>query len=66
MAYLHVHPTEGAEGGGHGGQHAEEAPERDAVSFATEFPTAGRYRLFLQFRHRNEVHTAAFTQEVSG
>ena len=28
------------------------------------FPTAGRYRLFLQFRHAGRVHTAAFTQEI--
>jgi hypothetical protein len=50
MAYLHVHPTGG------GGRH---------VSFATEFPSAGRYRLFLQFKHRGRVHTAAFTKEVT-
>ena len=49
MAYLHVHPTGG------GGQ----------VSFATEFPSAGRYRLFLQFKHRGRVHTAAFTKQVA-
>jgi Domain of unknown function (DUF4396) len=64
MAYLHVHPTEGGAGGEHGG-HGAGAEESDAVSFATEFPTAGRYRLFLQFRHGNEVHTAAFTRGVS-
>jgi hypothetical protein len=28
------------------------------------FPTAGKYRLFLQFRTAGRVHTAAFTQEV--
>ena len=28
------------------------------------FPTAGRYRLFLQFQVDGRVHTAAFTQEV--
>ena len=50
MAYLHVHPTGG------GGRH---------VSFATEFPSAGRYRLFLQFKHRGRVHTAAFTEDVT-
>jgi hypothetical protein len=36
------------------------------VAFATEFPSEGRYRLFLQFKHQGEVHTAAFTREVSG
>ena len=30
-----------------------------------EFPTAGRYRLFLQFQVDGELHTAAFTHEVS-
>ena len=41
-------------------------PDSDDVAFATEFPSAGRYRLFLQFRHGGSVHTAAFTREVSG
>jgi hypothetical protein len=53
LAYLHVHPLEG----GHAGA--------EQVAFETEFPTAGRYRLFLQFKHAGRVHTAAFTQEVS-
>ena len=29
------------------------------------FPTAGTYRLFLQFRAEGRVHTAAFTREVA-
>jgi hypothetical protein len=40
-------------------------PMDDGVRFAATFPTAGRYRLFLQFRHEGRVHTVAFTQEVS-
>jgi hypothetical protein len=32
--------------------------------FAATFPTAGRYRLFLQFKHAGSVHTVAFTREV--
>ena len=48
LAYLHVHPDE----------------EGDSVSFMTEFPSAGRYRLYLQFKHDGKVHTAEFTQEV--
>ena len=36
--------------------------ERERIRFATEFPTSGRYRLFLQFKHEGEVHTAAFTR----
>jgi hypothetical protein len=36
----------------------------DAVQFAATFPTEGRYRLFLQFKHAGRVHTVAFTQAV--
>jgi hypothetical protein len=51
LAYLHVHPE-------------DEATPGDRISFMTELPTAGRYRLFLQFQHENRIHTVAFTQEV--
>jgi hypothetical protein len=34
------------------------------VGFAATFPTEGRYRLFLQFKHEGRVQTVAFTQEV--
>ena len=41
-------------------------PTSDAdVRFAATFPTEGRYRLFLQFKHEGRVQTVAFTQEVS-
>jgi hypothetical protein len=40
-------------------------PDADELSFMAEFPSAGRYRLFLQFRHGGRVHTAAFTHEVT-
>ena len=33
-------------------------------AFGATFPTAGRYRLFLQFKHQGRVQTVAFTQEV--
>jgi hypothetical protein len=36
----------------------------DAAAFAATFPTAGSYRLFLQFKHEGRVQTVAFTQEV--
>ena len=49
LAYLHVHPT-----GGAGAQ----------IKFHTEFPSQGRYRLFLQFAHAGVVRTAAFTVEI--
>jgi hypothetical protein len=51
LAYLHVHPE-------------DEATPGDRITFMTELPTAGRYRLFLQFKHENLIHTVAFTQEV--
>ncbi|MDQ3728705.1 MAG: hypothetical protein M3355_03850, partial [Actinomycetota bacterium] len=53
QAFLHTHP-QGEPGG------------RGPISFAVEYPSAGRYRLFLQFKHGGEVRTAAFTQEVTG
>jgi hypothetical protein len=51
LAYLHVHPEDAATTG-------------DAISFMAEYPSAGAYRLFLQFKHEGRVRTAAFTQEV--
>jgi hypothetical protein len=40
-------------------------PDEDSLAFMAEFPSAGRYRLYLQFEHDGRVHTAEFTQEVS-
>jgi hypothetical protein len=40
-------------------------PHERSLRFAATFPTAGTYRLFLQFQTDGLVHTAAFTQEVS-
>ena len=40
-------------------------PDADRLRFRATFPTAGRYRLFLQFQVDRRVHTAAFTHEVS-
>jgi hypothetical protein len=39
-------------------------PGDDGVVFDTTFATAGRYRLFLQFKHEGRVQTVAFTREV--
>jgi hypothetical protein len=39
-------------------------PDGDALRFEASWPSAGTYRLWVQFRHRGRVHTAAFTQEV--
>jgi hypothetical protein len=52
LAFLHVHPT-------------DTATEGASIGFGAELPSAGRYRLFLQFRHQGHVRTAAFTLEVA-
>ena len=49
MAYLHVHPTDGSE--------STDGP----IRLTAEFPTAGVYRLFLDFSHGGVIRTAAFT-----
>jgi hypothetical protein len=56
LAYLHVHPVDEAGGGAPApGPH---------VRFGTTPPSAGTYRLFLDFKHGDVVRTAAFTVEV--
>ncbi|HEX7097390.1 MAG TPA: hypothetical protein VF183_15995 [Acidimicrobiales bacterium] len=40
--------------------HADE----ERLAFEAEFPSAGAYRLFLQFQHDGEVRTAAFTVDA--
>jgi hypothetical protein len=40
-------------------------PDTTSLRFAAEFPSAGRYRLFLQFRVAGRVHTAELTREVT-
>jgi hypothetical protein len=57
LAYLHTHPA--THGGGHGDG------DGNVVPFETEFPSEGRYRLFLQFQHEGKVQTAAFTRAVT-
>jgi hypothetical protein len=51
LAFLHVHPGE-----------SERAA--DEIAFKATFPTAGRYRLYLQFRHGGVVRTVEFTEVV--
>ncbi|HWL45264.1 MAG TPA: heavy-metal-associated domain-containing protein [Ilumatobacter sp.] len=53
LAYLHVHP-EGSPGDGV----TEPGPH---VAFAATAPSAGAYRLFLDFQHDGVVRTAEFT-----
>jgi hypothetical protein len=57
LEYLHVHPVEDA--------HVAPAPGPH-VAFAATAPSAGTHRLFLDFRHGDAVHTAAFTVQVTG
>lgn len=47
LAFVHAHPDADAVG--------------PRVTFASELPSAGRYRLFLQFVAGGNVHTASFT-----
>lgn len=49
--YLHVHPNEQADHG-------------PTIGFNTNFEQAGRYRVFLQFNHAGQIHTADFTINV--
>jgi hypothetical protein len=58
LAYLHVHP-DGTPGDG------KTAPGPSVVFYA-EVPTAGSYRLFLDFRHGDKVRTAEFTVHTPG
>jgi hypothetical protein len=53
LAYLHVHP-DGAPGDG------RTSPGPD-ITFHAEVPSAGTYRLYLDFQHEGSVHTAEFT-----
>ncbi|RBM10757.1 hypothetical protein [Streptomyces sp. PT12] len=52
LAYLHVHPGELAGG-----------PD---ITFHTRAPSAGTYRLFLDFQHEGVVRTAEFTVTTDG
>jgi hypothetical protein len=51
LAFLHVHPE-------------SDASEGSEIRFGVEYPSEGRYRLFVQFKLDGRVHTAAFTREV--
>ncbi len=56
LAYLHVHP-EHAEAG-----EPEAGPQ---IGFVAEVPSAGRYHLYLDFKHGDRVRTASFIVEAS-
>jgi hypothetical protein len=51
LAYLHAHPL---------------AEQAGGLEFGVAFPTAGAYRLFLQFQHEGRVRTIGHTLVVDG
>ncbi|MGW5435967.1 hypothetical protein [Nocardia asteroides] len=57
LAYLHVHP-EGAPGDG-------VTAAGPGIDFVVNAPSAGDYRLFLDFQHQGVVRTAEFTVNVA-
>ncbi len=54
LAYAHVHPAD---------EEGEGAPEDGTIRFDATLTSAGRYALFLDFKHAGTVHTAAFTSD---
>ncbi|WP_067470396.1 hypothetical protein [Nocardia amamiensis] len=58
LGYLHVHPE------GHPGDGV--TPAGPGITFALTAPSAGDYRLFLDFQHEGVVRTAEFTLTVQG
>jgi hypothetical protein len=79
--YLHTHPTEGehaghgamANGGNADGARADATKSAAAstrggpdVMFHTNFPTAGLYKVWGQFRHNSKIITAPFVLRVGG
>lgn len=57
LAYLHVHPE-----GGPGDGQTKPGP---TVSFLAVAPSAGTYRLHLDFQHEDSVRTAQFTVQAA-
>jgi hypothetical protein len=48
LAYLNVYPVQGP-------------PQDTAINFDADVPTAGYYRMFLEFQHRGQIRTVEFT-----
>jgi hypothetical protein len=55
LAFTHLHPMSGGANGRGGSD----------LTFMTEFPETGRYRMFVQFRADGALHTAALTVAVA-
>lgn len=58
LAYLHVHP-DGEPGDG-------KTSSGPVIGFSAEVPSAGRYHLYLDFRHGGVVRTARFVLDAAG
>ncbi|KXP11936.1 hypothetical protein AXK57_20405 [Tsukamurella pulmonis] len=58
LAYLHVHPE--------GGPSDPATPAGPEIRFHAMAPSAGTYRLFLDFQHGGTVRTAEFTLVADG
>jgi hypothetical protein len=58
LAYLHVHP-DGEPGDG-------TTRPGPGITFVAEAPSAGTYRLYLDFQHQGTVRTAEFTVTTGG
>jgi hypothetical protein len=64
LAYLHVHPVEGGDEHEHAGGSTSSEAHGNETAFAATFPTAGRYRVFLEFKTGGEVRRVDYTVEV--
>ena len=57
LDYIHTH----AEGGDHN-EHGSGSPSE--ISFFTEFPLEGKYKIYTQFQHEGKVMTTVYVVEV--
>jgi len=68
--FAHIHPSGSASmaamemAGGPSGQAMRMDPASAEVEFPYVFPTAGRYRMFVQMKHGGTVETAPFDVDV--
>lgn len=51
--FLHIHPS------------SADAPKDGTLTFQSTIETPGKYKIFLQFKHKGEVHTASFIVEAA-
>jgi hypothetical protein len=63
-SFAHAHPIEDAVAPGSLHTHAAAGPPPDEIHVMTNFPTAGRYRMWVQFQKAGKVMTAPFDLRV--